>query len=105
MADPVWLLVMFDLPTTTKDQRRVASDYRNALLDKGFSRTQWSVYHRYFINGTAAIPTINFLKFYVPPTGYVRIMQLTDRQWAGGWRLYGSEYVAPESPPDDLLLF
>lgn len=105
MAEPVWLLVMFDLPVATKEQRRNATQYRNTLLDKGFSMIQFSVYARYLINGTAAIPLLNFLKLSVPPAGYVRIIQLTDKQWAGGWRLFGSEFVAPETPPGELLLF
>lgn len=105
MADPVWLMVMFDLPVKTKDQRRQATDYRNMLFDKGFTRVQYSVYSKYLINGTAAIPLIGHLKATVPPAGYVRIIQLTDKQWAGGWHLFGSEFVAQEEPPDDLLLF
>ncbi|WP_087006878.1 CRISPR-associated endonuclease Cas2 [Gulosibacter sp. 10] len=105
MADPVWLLVMFDLPTLTKEQRRTSTAYRNLLLDQGFSRAQLSVYCRYLINGTAALPVINFLKATVPAEGYVRILQLTDRQWAGGWHLFGTKYIEPEAPPDTLLLF
>lgn len=84
MADPVWLLVMFDLPTLEKEQRRSASAYRKSLLNKGFSMAQLSVYCRYMVNGTAAIPIIDFLKKTVPDEGYVRILQLTDRQWAKG---------------------
>lgn len=105
MADPVWLLVMFDLPTLTNQQRRHSNAYRNLLLDSGFSRAQLSVYSRYLINATAALPVINFLKQTVPEEGYVRIFQLTDRQWAGGWHLFGSEYVAADEPPETLLLF
>jgi CRISPR-associated protein Cas2 len=105
MADPVWLLVMFDLPVLTKEQRRSASRYRLMLLDHGFSMVQLSVYTKYLINATAAIPLLGFLKTSVPPAGYVRILQLTDKQWAGGWHLFGAEYVPPEPPPEELLLF
>lgn len=105
MADPVWLLVMFDLPTLEKEQRRGANAYRKLLLNKGFSRAQLSVYCRYMINGTAAIPIVDFLKETVPDDGYVRILQLTDHQWGKGWHLYGKNYISPEEPPDQLLLF
>lgn len=105
MADTVWLMVMFDLPVLEKEQRRAANGYRKLLLDRGFSRVQLSIYCRYMINGTAAIPLLNFLKSTVPDDGYVRILQLTDRQWAGGWHLYGDKYVAIEEPPEQLLLF
>lgn len=105
MADPVWLLVMFDLPTLEKEQRRAANAYRKLLLNKGFSRAQLSVYCRYMINGTAAIPILDFLKGTVPDDGYVRVLQLTDRQWGKGWHLYGKNYIPQEEPPEQLLLF
>ncbi len=105
MADPMWLLVMFDLPTLEADQRRAANAYRKLLIDRGFGRVQLSVYCRYMINATAAVPVINFLKSSVPDEGYVRILNLTDRQWAAGWHLYGLKYVPPEQPPQQLLLF
>ncbi len=105
MADPVWLLVMFDLPTLEKSQRRAANGYRKLLLNRGFARVQLSVYSRYLINATAAIPEISFLKSTVPEEGYVRIVQLSERQWAGGWHLYGNKFIPPEEPPEQLLLF
>ncbi|MBX3087664.1 MAG: CRISPR-associated endonuclease Cas2 [Cryobacterium sp.] len=105
MADPVWLLVMFDLPVLEKEQRREANAYRKLLLNRGFSRVQLSVYCRYMINATATLPVIEYLKSTVPDEGYVRILQLSDRQWAKGWHLYGDKYIPPEEPPEQLLLF
>ena len=105
MADPVWLLVMFDLPTLVAEQRREATAYRKLLIDRGFSRVQLSVYSRYMINATATIPIVGFLKNSVPDEGYVRILQLTDRQWASGWHLFGESYIQPEAPPEQLVLF
>lgn len=49
----MWILVMFDLPTDTKPQRKAAGDFRNFLLDEGFERSQFSIYAR-FINGKEA---------------------------------------------------
>ena len=49
----MWILVMFDLPTETKLQRKAAGSFRNFLLDEGFERSQFSVYAR-FVNGKEA---------------------------------------------------
>ena len=51
MADPVWLMVMFDLPVKTKNERKLANRYRHVLLDLGFDRMQLSVYAKYYLNG------------------------------------------------------
>lgn len=37
----MWMMVMFDLPTETKLERREASKFRNFLLDSGFSMAQF----------------------------------------------------------------
>ena len=39
-----WLMVAFDLPVLSKEQRKRATDFRNFLRDDGYSMMQWSVY-------------------------------------------------------------
>ena len=39
-----WLIVIFDLPVTTKKERRLATKFRNDLLDEGYLMLQYSVY-------------------------------------------------------------
>ena len=41
-----WLMVAFDLPVKTKEERKRATDFRNFLLDDGFQMIQFSVYAR-----------------------------------------------------------
>ncbi len=43
----MWLMVMFDLPVTEKEQRKEATYFRNRLLDLGFEMIQFSVYMRF----------------------------------------------------------
>jgi CRISPR-associated protein Cas2 len=105
MAEPVWLLVMFDLPVTTKQQRRLATQYRNMLLDFGFSQVQFSVYSKYFVNGTGVRRIIGNLKTNIPDCGEVRAIRITDEQWAGTFRWYGRDEVPMEAKPSQLVLF
>lgn len=42
----MWIYVMFDLPTNTKQQRKNASLFRKMLIKDGFSMLQYSVYIR-----------------------------------------------------------
>ncbi|MGH9821170.1 MAG: CRISPR-associated endonuclease Cas2, partial [Pyrinomonadaceae bacterium] len=45
--DTVWLVVMFDLPTETKQERRRYALFRKFLLKDGFSMLQFSIYGRH----------------------------------------------------------
>lgn len=77
----MWILVMFDLPTDTKLQRKAASGFRNLLLDEGFERSQFSVYAR-FVNGKEAFATrVNRIARHLPGAGDVQILNFTDRQY------------------------
>ena len=105
MADKMWVVVMFDLPTMTKKQRKEASRYRNLLRDFGFSMVQLSVYSKYLVNGTGLLPILPVLKSRVPPLGEVRVLRLTDDQWAGMYRYYGPSAVEVERAPSQLALF
>src|SRR5437867_1602199 len=41
-----WLVVAFDLPVMTREQRKGATDFRMFLLDDGYQMIQYSVYAR-----------------------------------------------------------
>lgn len=77
----MWILVMFDLPTDTKLQRKSATRFRDFLLDEGFERSQFSVYAR-FVNGKEAFTTrISRIERHLPEAGDVQILNFTDRQY------------------------
>lgn len=99
----MWALVMFDLPVKTKIQRRRATQYRNRLLDLGFSQVQYSVYAKLLINASGLRRLLPSLKE-VPPDGAVRILRLTDQQWSSTWRYYGPEEIPNHDEPEQLLL-
>lgn len=43
----VWLMVMFDLPTTTPEEKRRYQLFHGFLLDDGYCMMQYSVYIRH----------------------------------------------------------
>lgn len=105
MADSVWLLVMFDLPVLTKEQRRSATQYRKLLLRLGFDAAQLSVYCKYLINASSSIPVLSRVKASVPFEGSVRVLTLTDGQWSHQDRFFGPEAVDAEIRPGILEFF
>lgn len=101
----LWIMVMFDLPTDTRDQRRAATRFRNFLLDEGFERSQFSVYVR-FVSGRPAYETrVRRIREALPSAGEVHVLAFTDKQYASAVRF---SCRARRPPPDDseqLVLF
>ncbi|GFZ83521.1 CRISPR-associated endonuclease Cas2 [Nesterenkonia alkaliphila] len=106
MADPVWLLVMFDLPVQTKAQQKAANQFRNLLLDLGCSRVQFSVYARYFPNASQSHRVVKNIEENISPGGAVRIMRFSDAVWSSMKRFEAEgQAIEAEEPEDQLLLF
>lgn len=76
-----WVLVLFDLPTDTKTERKEASRFRNNLLDMGFLMLQYSVYAKCAITLEKKVALINNLRIIAPTTGNVQCLFITDAQW------------------------
>ena len=96
---------MFDLPVVTKEQRRKANNYRLFLYDAGFSQIQLSVYAKYLVNATGIRPLLPRIKRDIPRGGAVRVLKITDEQWAGMYRYFGPKQLPPEERPTQLKLF
>lgn len=101
----MWNLVIFDLPVTTKEQRRAATRFRKILLDLGWSMEQYSVYVRYVPTGMSVAPEIQTMCRWVPTKGKVQIVSVTDRQWSKAIRFFNATPEDPPGPPNLLTLF
>ena len=101
----MWILVMFDLPTDTKIQRKDATDFRNFLLDEGFERSQFSVYAR-FVNGKEAFQTrVNRIERNLPDKGDIQILNFTDRQYRDIVHFADQGRRPNRKNPEQLVLF
>ena len=101
----MWILVMFDLPTETKPQRKAASDFRNFLLDEGFERSQFSIYAR-FINGKEAFESrIRRIERALPARGDVQVLSMTDRQYRDIVHFSDQGRRSSRQNPSQLVLF
>lgn len=77
----MWVLVFFDLPTETKKERKVASDFRKNLLKDGFTMFQYSIYMRHCASQENAQVHQQRVKNMLPPYGEVGILTITDKQF------------------------
>lgn len=74
-----WILAMFDLPVMTDKERKVATRFRNDLLENGFLMIQFSVYARPCVNFEQIDKHIGLIRKLVPEAGNVRLLYLTDQ--------------------------
>ncbi len=75
------MLVFFDIPVKTKQQRRIATGFRNFLLKDGYHMVQYSVYAR-VCNGMDAVEKHRVrLNNSLPENGSVRLLVITEKQY------------------------
>lgn len=76
------LLIFFDLPVKTQKDRLTYSRFRSTLIKKGYSMIQYSIYSKILANRDAAKNEKTSLKRIVPDRGNIRIMIVTEKQYA-----------------------
>ena len=75
------VLVLFDLPSVSKSEKRNYVKFRNLLLDDGFTVMQFSIYTRFCQNKQDADKHIQRIKANAPHDGNIRILCITERQF------------------------
>ena len=98
----MWLVVAFDLPTTTTAARRSAALFRNALLQRGFERTQWSLYERRK-DGSVDVLARD-ISALLPVGGDLWVARMTDDQHDSVARYRKGQLAALEEP-QALVIF
>ena len=93
------MIVFFDLPTLTKTDRRNASRLRNFLLKDGYTMLQLSVYSRICKGQDDVEKHAKRLKSLIPKTGSVRLLTVTEKQYASMEILVGSLKKEEETAP------
>ena len=84
------VLVFFDLPNITPQDKRAYRLFRKTLIKSGFIMLQESVYCRMLITPSAESAVIAQIKANKPPTGIVQVLTVTEKQFASMEYLVGS---------------
>lgn len=101
----MWVLVLFDLPTETKKERKAYADFRKKILKDGFTMFQFSIYMRHCASRENADVHIKRVKSFLPEYGDIGIMCITDKQF-GEIEIYHSrEKKKVAQPCQQLELF
>jgi CRISPR-associated protein Cas2 len=101
----LWILVLFDLPTETKKDRKLYAKFRKEIMADGFAMFQFSIYLRHCSSRENADVHINRVKKLLPPKGNVGILTITDKQFGMMELFYGREQKELPNTPQQLELF
>lgn len=76
------VIVFFDLPTETGDDKRQYRKFRKFLIQKGFLMMQESVYCKLALNTTVADSIVQAVKANKPESGLVQLLVITEKQFS-----------------------
>ena len=89
------LMIMFDLPVDTASERREYRQFRKRLINEGFLMIQYSIYERVCVSRKTAIFLENRIKSFLPTSGVVQSLMVTEKQ-------YNDMHFLVGNPVDDV---
>ena len=101
----MWVLVLFDLPTETKKEKKIYADFRKKLVKDGFTKFQFSVYLRHCPSVENANVHIKRVKKILPEKGHIGILCITDKQFGMMELFYGKKEKEKQVGWQQLELF
>lgn len=75
------VIVFFDLPVLTAENRKDYRNFRKYLIKSGFMMMQESVYCKLVPNTVAADALVNNVKKNKPGSGLVQALRVTEKQY------------------------
>lgn len=76
------VLIFFDLPTETHEDRRDYTRFRKFLIKSGYMMIQESVYSKLSLNSGQTEQIIEEVKKHRPQKGSVQILSITEKQYS-----------------------
>ena len=101
----MWMMVLFDLPVLTQEERKDATNFRKFLLDQGFEMCQLSVYLRFCAGKERAQVFTRRVQSALPPAGNVQIVYFTDKQYENIVSFSGATRQPANRNPQQYTLF
>ncbi|MEB3364114.1 CRISPR-associated endonuclease Cas2 [Lactobacillus sp. R2/2] len=75
------LMIMFDLPTGTAEERKEYRQFHKKLINEGFLMVQFSVYVRVCVTRQTAKFLENRIRKFLPRGGLVQSLMVTEKQY------------------------
>ena len=97
------MLVMFDLPTETAEDKRNYRKFRKTLIKNGFYMMQESIYTRMALTPSVQRSAVEVIRKNKPPCGTVQVMTVTEKQFSQMEYITG-EYHSEVIDSDERLI-
>ena len=101
----MWVLVLFDLPTETKKERKAYANFRKRIMADGFTMFQFSIYLRHCPSRENAEVHIKRVKSFMPELGDIGILCITDKQFGDMEIFSNCKPKSVDTPCQQLELF
>lgn len=101
----MWIIAMFDLPTTTKQERHDYAVFRKNLERDGFVIHQYSVYMRFCASLESRDIHIKRVRSFMPKKGKLTLITITDKQYSGIITIWGKIEQKLSDKPVQLEFF
>ena len=101
----MWIMVLFDLPVETKQDRKNYTTFRKGMMKNGFTMFQFSMYIRHCSSRENSEVHIKRVKTILPAKGHVGIMCVTDKQFGMMEIFRGKEQIEVPETAQQLELF
>ena len=76
------MILMFDMPTDTAEERKAYRKFRKFLLSEGFIMHQFSVYSKLLLNSSANKAMVDRLQENNPKKGSITLLTVTEKQFS-----------------------
>lgn len=98
------MILMFDMPTETVEERKAYRKFRKFLLSEGFIMHQFSIYSKLLLNNSANKAMIDRLQANNPKKGNITLLTVTEKQFARMIYLNGERDISVANS-DKRLVF
>jgi CRISPR-associated protein Cas2 len=98
-----WVMVFFDLPVGTPEERKAAANFRKDLIQDGYIMVQFSVYARPCGSADRVETQVRRLKAKIPAKGEVRGLLISDAQWGRMIVMRSQQRTEAEKMPEQMM--
>ena len=99
------IIVMFDLPTLSANDKRQYRKFRKYLIKNGYIMMQESVYSRVVPSEKAVPGLLKHLKEHKPADGSVAALTITEQQYAGIDYICGDKFGGDYIDSTETVVF